>query len=113
MRQIWRIVKFTRELWRYYVAIGMFTILLSVMSQLQPLFTKGAIDQITKGLSGGKADVTLVAVFAVLIFLTDVGQTIFSNFAGYLGDILSAKLRRTMSERYYQHLLTLPQSYFD
>jgi ATP-binding cassette, subfamily B, bacterial len=113
MREIWRIVKFTRELWRYYVAIGVFTILLSVMSQLQPLFTKGAIDQITKGLSGGQASVTVVAVFAVLIFLTDFGQTIFSNIAGFMGDILSARLRRAMSERYYQHLMTLPQSYFD
>lgn len=113
MREIWRIVKFTRELWRYYVAISIFTILLSVMSQLQPLFTKGAIDQITKSLSGGKADVTLVAVFAGLIFLTDFGQTIFSNIAGYMGDLLSAKIRRAMSERYYQHLMTLPQSYFD
>lgn len=113
MREIWRIVKFTRELWRYYVAIGIFTVLLSIMSQLQPLFTKGAIDQITKGLSGGKADVTAVAVFAILIFLTDFGQTIFSNIAGFMGDILSAKLRRAMSERYYEHLMTLPQGYFD
>jgi ATP-binding cassette subfamily B protein len=84
-----------------------------VMSQLQPLFTKGAIDQITNLLSGGHADVVLVAVFAGLIFLTDVGQTLLSNVAGYLGDILAAKLRKVMSERYFAHLMTLPQSYFD
>ena len=113
MREIWRIVKFTRELWPYYVTIGVFTILLSVMSQLQPLFTKGAIDQITNILSGGHANVTIVAIFAGLIFLTDIGQTFFSNIAGYIGDVLSAKLRRIMSERYYEHLMTLPQSYFD
>ena len=113
MRQIWRIVTFTRQLWRYYLIIGVVTILLSVMSQLQPLFTKGAIDQISKLLSGGHANVTVVALFAALIFLTDVGQTIFSNIAGYLGDILAAKLRRTLSERYFEHLMTLPQSYFD
>ncbi len=113
MRQIWRIVTFTRQLWRYYLIVGLLTVLLSVMTQLQPLFTKGAIDQISKLLGGGHANVTVVAVFAGLIFLTDVGQTIFSNFAGYLGDILAAKLRRTLSERYFEHLMTLPQSYFD
>ncbi|HVS58981.1 MAG TPA: ABC transporter ATP-binding protein [Candidatus Saccharimonadales bacterium] len=113
MKQIWRIIRFTRQLWPYYVAVSVFTILLAGMSQLQPLFTKTAIDQITHLLGGGHADVKLVALMAILIFLTDIGQTLFSNFGGYLGDILSAKVQRYMSERYFEHLLTLPQAYFD
>ncbi len=113
MKHILRIFKFGSSLWRYYVGVGVFTILLAGMSQLQPLFTKGAIDQVTKLLSGGKADVFLVGVFAVLIFLTDVGQTLLSNLGGYLGDMLSVKLQRLMSQRYYEQLMSLPQSYFD
>jgi len=113
MKHLLRIFRFASSLWRYYLAVGFFTILLAVMSQLQPLFTKGAIDQITKMLSGGKADVALVALFAILIFVSDVGQTLLSNVGGYLGDMLSVKLQRLMSERYYQHLLSLPQAYFD
>ena len=113
MRHIVRIFRFAHSLWRYYVAVGFFTILLAAMSQLQPLFTKGAIDQISKGLSGGQADVAIVALFAVLIFVTDVGQTLLSNAGGYLGDMLAVKLQRLMSQRYYEHLLSLPQAYFD
>src|SRR5580704_6888679 len=103
MREIWRILKFTKELRRYYWAVGFFTVLLSVMSQLQPLFTKGAIDQVSNLTSGGHADIKLVVLFAVLIFLTDVGQTLLSNIGGYIGDVLSAKLQRLMSQRYYEH----------
>ena len=88
MKDIWRIIKFTGELWRYYVAVSLFTILLAGMSQLQPLFTKGAVDQVAKLLQGGHADVKLVAIFAAAIFLTDFGQTIFSNIAGFIGDVL-------------------------
>lgn len=113
MKDIWRIIKFTSELWRYYVAVSVFTILLAGMSQLVPLFTKGAVDQIAKLLQGGQADIALVALFAAAIFLTDFGQTIFSNIAGYIGDILSVKIQRRMSERYFEHLLKLPQQYFD
>lgn len=113
MKHIVRILKFTKELWHYYVAIGAFTILLAAMSQLVPLFTKGAIDQATKLASGGQADVKLVALFAFLIFLTDFGQTIFGNISGYLGDLLSVKLKQHLSSRYYQHIMSLPQSYFD
>lgn len=113
MKDIWKIIKFTRELWPYYAAVSVFTILLAGMSQLQPLFTKTAVDQVTKLIGGGHADVKLVAFMAILIFLTDVGQTIFSNIGGYIGDILAAKVQRVMSERYFAHLLTLPQAYFD
>jgi len=113
MKHIWRIIRFTKELWPYYVGVSIFTIILAVMAQLQPLFTKGAIDQITKLLSGGQANVKLVAFFAVLMFLTDVGQTIFSNIGGYIGDVMSAKLSKILADRYYKHLLNLPQHYFD
>ncbi|HEY1835537.1 MAG TPA: ABC transporter ATP-binding protein [Candidatus Saccharimonadales bacterium] len=113
MREIWRIVRFTKSLWRYYVGISAFTILLSVMSQLQPLFTKGAIDQITKLTGGGHANVKLVAIFAVLIFLTDVAQTFLNNIGGYLGDLMAIKQQKILSERYYEHVLSLPQAYFD
>ena len=83
------------------------------MSQLQPLFTKAAIDQITKLIGGGHANVRLVATFAVAIFLTDVGQTLISNISGYLGDMMSIRLQQLMGERYYRHVLGLSQHYFD
>jgi ATP-binding cassette, subfamily B, bacterial len=113
MKDIWRIIRFTGKLWRYYLAVSIFTILLAAMNQVQPLLTKGAIDQITKILEGGHANVKLVAIFAFLIFLTDFAATIFSNVGGYIGDLLSVKLEKIMSERYFAHLMKLPQSYFD
>lgn len=113
MKDIWRIIRFTSELKAHYVGVSVFTVLLAVVAQLQPLFTKGAIDEISKLLTGGEASVPLVAMFAVLIFVTDVLQTLLSNFGGYIGDMLSAKLRQLLSQRYYEHLLSLPQRYFD
>ena len=55
MKHIWRIIRFTGSLWRYYVAISVFTILVSLMTQLTPLLTKGVIDEITKSVGGGEA----------------------------------------------------------
>ena len=83
------------------------------MSQLQPLFTKGAIDQISNISTGGHADMKLVVIFAVLIFVTDVLQTFMSNIGGFLGDMMAAKLQQDLSQRYYEHLLSLPQQHFD
>ena len=112
MKEIWHIIRFTRSLKRYYIGISALTILLALMSQLVPLLTKAAIDEITQA-SGGEPDVARVALFAFLIFLTDIGQTYLGNISGYWGDILSIKLRKYLSSRYYEHLLRLPQKYFD
>lgn len=113
MKDIWRIIRFTSSLRKFYVLISVSTVLLAVMSQLQPIFTKFAIDQITKLVGGGHADIAIVVWCAAAIFLTDVGQTLLSNIGGYWGDQMAARLQQFLSERYYQHLLNLPQSYFD
>lgn len=113
MRSIFRIFRYSGSLWPYYAGISALTILLSLMTQLQPLFTKAAVDQITKLIGGGHVNVGLVGLFAVFIFLTDVGQTLLSNVNGYFGDLMSARLQKLMSERYYEHILSLSQHYFD
>ncbi|HSX42592.1 MAG TPA: ABC transporter ATP-binding protein [Candidatus Saccharimonadales bacterium] len=113
MKSIWRIMRFTGSLWRYYLGISVFTILVAGMSQVIPLLTKAAIDEIGKAAAGGHVDVTRVAVFAILIFAVDMGQNLFSNVGGYIGDMLSAKQQRLLSNRYYQHVMSLPQRYFD
>ncbi len=113
MKEIWRIVRFTRSLWRYYAGVSAFTIVLAIMNQVQPLIVKGAIDEITKLFQGGHADIAAVTLLAVLLFVTDVAQTLLSNYGGYIGDMLSIKLQRLMSQHYFKHILSLPQGYFD
>lgn len=110
MKDIVRILKSARELKGYYIAISFFTILLSLLSLLQPLLSGWAIDEMRLG---SAADVRYVAFLALLIFLLDLSQTFFSNIGGYLGDQMSAKLLKILSVRYYEHLMVLPQRYFD
>lgn len=84
--------------------------MLSLVSLIQPLLSGWAIDELRKGSS---ASVRYVAFIAIGIFLTDLFSNIFSNISGYLGDRMSFKLQKILSERYYSHLLSLPQRYFD
>lgn len=80
------------------------------MTLLQPLITGWVIDELRKG---AEANVRYVAIAAGLIFGLDLGANLFSNISGYMGDQMAAKLNRILSRRYYAHLLTLPQEYFD
>lgn len=110
MKQMYKILASARELWPYYALISVFTILLSLMTLLQPLISGWAIDEIRKG---NGASVKYVAMLALFIFVLDLGANLFSNISGYIGDQMAAKLNRILGLRYYQHLMTLPQRYFD
>jgi ATP-binding cassette subfamily B protein len=105
MKSLWRIVRFTRELWPYYTGVALFSVLVAATTQVQPLLTKTIVDEITK-LVGEQHVQTTVIILAVLgIFLADLGQNLFSNIGGVIGDQLQARLRKTLSERYLRTCL--------
>ncbi len=110
MKHILRILRFTRELKNYYLAISLMSVLVAAVGLLQPLFSGWAIDEIRKGTS---ADVRYLVIVVVAIFASDLGSTFINNIIGYYGDIMGKKLYKILGERYYAHLLKLPQSYFD
>lgn len=110
MKHIFRILGSAKQLWRYYVAIGVLTIAISVAGLLIPMLSGWAIDQMRLGTS---ANVKYMVWLAFGIFLLDLFANLANNVTGYLGDQMSAKLNKILSVRYYEHLLELPQRYFD
>lgn len=64
-------------------------------------------------LKSNSTNVKTLMLIAAAIFVIDVGTTFISNYSGYLGDMMSTKLQRILSTRYYKHILDLPQEYYD
>jgi ATP-binding cassette, subfamily B, bacterial len=110
MKEIYRILRVGNSLWRSYVLVSVLTIFISLLTILQPLLSGWAIDEISKGT---EADIRYAFMLAFGIFLLDLGQNLFSNWGGYVGDQIAAKLNKILSERYFAHLMQLPQRYFD
>lgn len=110
MKDVFRLVGSARSLWRYYGIIGTLTALITVMNLLVPALSGWAIDEIRKGTS---ASMSYVVWLAVAIFVLDLLMNVTNNVIGYLGDQMAVKLNKILSARYYEHLLTLPQHYFD
>ena len=110
MKQIIRILSVGRELRGSYAIIAFLTTVLSLFTIIIPLLSGWAIDEIRKGTD---ADLRYMFVLAGGIFLLDLGQTLLSNLNGYIGDQVQIRLQKILSARYYQHLMKLPQSYFD
>ncbi len=110
MKHIIKILKSASELRGYYVGISIIMVLVSLSGLLLPILSGWAIDEIRKG---STASFRYLGLIALGIFVLDVMGTVLNNVGGYLGDQMSAKLIKILSVRYYEHLLSLPQRYFD
>ena len=110
MKAILRLLGSAQALKKYYITISALSVLASVSMVLLPVLTGWAIDEIRKGTD---ARIDYVVWLAVGLFVLDLLGNVLNNLNGYFGDQMSVKLRRTLSQRYFEHLLKLPQSYFD
>ena len=113
MKSLFRILVFAKNLWPYYVVITVSSLLLAVANQAQPFIIKAVADQVVQALHTHQVNTTIGIWLAVALFGADFATTLLSNWGGYYGDMMAAKLRKQLSERYYDHLLSLPQSYYD
>jgi len=113
MKTIIRILAFAKSLWPYYLAIAIFTVIVTALNLLPPILIKVATDEIVKLIGGQPARESVVIGAVVAMFVAGILVTVISNYSGYLGDIMSAKLRQILSVRYFEHLLKLPQAYYD
>lgn len=110
MKEIIKILRIGSSLHRSYALVSVLTVLMSVTTIMQPLLSGWAIDEIQKGT---EANVVFAFMLALGIFVLDLSQNLFSNWGGYVGDQIAVKLNKLLSERYFAHLMRLPQKYFD
>lgn len=114
MKSILRIIRATRELWPFYTGIVVCAVLTSVSSLLAPFIISGATDTVVNHLNGSEPTTGMaIAWFAVAYLVAQLFNVLTSNIGGYIGDVMSQKMRTILSVRYFEKLLTLPLSYFD
>ncbi len=110
MKYIWKIIRSTSSLWRVYILVSIISIIIALLNLAIPALTGIAVDEIRKGTEASRE---LLIGLAFVIFAADLGITLISNFGGYWGDQITARLYKLLGSQYYKHLLDLPQSFFD
>ncbi len=113
MKNIFKIISFTKHLWKWYVFMGLFVVLISFLSLVIPILSKLIVDQIVDQISGKRVDFNLFIYLLIGIIATDVFITIMTTFSQWIGDILTVRLQTFLTKKFYQHVLSLHISYFD
>lgn len=113
MKEILKIISYTKVFRKYYLAMGFFVILLAFLNQAAPLLTKQIVDLIVARFNHQPAQISWLFILLGLILLSDISISIFTAISQYIGDILAVKLNNYLSEKYYHHVLHLSVDYYD
>lgn len=113
MKSLLLIFSYTKKLWPFYLIVVVSTIAISLLSLATPFITKLITDIIVASVNGAPADFNQLILWAVLLLVADIVTTLLHNGSGYVGDVMSERMRTILSVRYYDHLLNLSQRYFD
>lgn len=95
-------------LWPYYVGIVLISTVTVALNLVSPFIIREATNTIVDG-----GNLEKIAWLAVALFAAYSANTLMQNIGGYLGDVVSARIRQVLSTRYFAKLLSLPQRYFD
>ncbi len=110
---ILKTLHYAKNLWPYYFGVTITSIFVALTGVAIPFVLSAATNLMVDVVKGGQADVSGALWLAVALFGFDIANTLIRNYGGYLGDVMSVKLKAQLSTRYYEHLLQLPQSYYD
>jgi len=113
MGNIWKIIKISKPLHGIVIIVGILILTSSALQLVAPILSKFIVDDITSRITGHPGNATHLITLVVIAFIANllgVGTNVISD---RLGDHFAGKLRQFLTERFYDKVLTLPQSYFD
>ena len=108
MRGIGRILIAARQLWPLYVGVVCGAVAISATTLLMPFIIARATDTVIGMVQGGPGTVGGLLWLAVALLAVSLANSVLTNITGYWGDVLAARLRVILSQRYFDKLLRLP-----
>lgn len=114
MQNIFRIVKIARPLYRIVAIITILIVASAMLDLISPFFSKSIVDTIVGKLNGKiNTSFQTIIFLALMIFGIDTLSSLFTSLSNRLGDHFAGELRKFLTARFYEKVLSLPQKYFD
>lgn len=113
MKNILRVLKLSKPLYGWMLLSGLLISLTSLFALAAPFFSKLAVDEIATQISTGNGDINRLLFFIVGGFAVAMLVSLFTALSNRIGDHLSGKFRKFMTETFYDKVLRLPQTYFN
>lgn len=113
MKNIAKILKLSKPLFRKTALLAVLVLLMSVLQQVQPFFIKFIVDTIETQIKTGAGSMLLVSWLMAGLLLANLLSSVLDSINMRFGDYINSRLRKYLTEEFYRKVFTLPQKYFD
>ncbi len=113
MRNIFRIIGVSKPLHGLFLIISVLILISAILELVAPILSKFIVDEIVRQISGRQGDFQRLGILIGISFAANFAGLGLSTISNRLGDHFAGRLRKFLTEKFYDKVLTLPQSYFD
>src|SRR5215469_16630802 len=113
MKNIFNIVKISKPLHKIAYILALLIVLTAVLQLISPVLSKFIVDQIVAQVQHKGGNMQTLIEFVLLAFATNIAALVISTISDRIGDHFAGELKRYLTEKFYDKVLTLPQEYFD
>lgn len=113
MKNIIRILKISKPLHKLLALLSILILIVSLLELAIPFFAKAAVDEVTARLTDQGGDLNNLLLILGVGFGVTILQNILLSASNRLGDHFAGRIRKFLTEKFYSHILKLPQSYYD
>ncbi len=113
MKNIGKIIKISKPLHGLVFLLAFLIVITSVVQLVAPVLSKYIVDEIVAKASGNGGSLNRLILLLVISFVMNFAGVGINSISDRIGDHFSGKLRQFLTEKFYDKVLTLPQSYFD
>jgi ATP-binding cassette subfamily B protein len=113
MKNIWKIIKISKPLHKIAGIIGVLILITASLELIPAILSKFIVDEIVNQIQGNGGSLNKLIFLLVATFLLSLLGIILTTASNRLGDHFAGRLRKFLTEKFYDKVLTLPQSYFD
>lgn len=113
MKNILNIIRLARPLYHLVAIITVLILVTAALELIAPIFSKFIVDEIVAQVQGNRGSINRLATLIAIAFGVSIASLILTTISDRIGDHFAGRLRQFLTEKFYNKVLTLPQSYFD
>lgn len=113
MKNIFKIFKISKPQHKLILVAGVLITIQAILQQATPVTLKYVVDELSNQIGDGSGDYQKLILLFGLILLINLFVVIFNSVNQRLGDYISSRLGRFLTEFFYKKIFTLPQNFFD
>lgn len=113
MKNIFKIIQISKPLHNIAFVIGALILVTASLELVPPILSKFIVDEIINQIQNNGGSLDRLIFLLVITFLLSLLGVVLTTASNRLGDHFAGKLRKFLTEKFYDKVLTLPQSYFD